>query len=188
MCALDPVTGWRRRRPTDAHSSCSSGPRFRHPMAESLGTCSSACRRWCGRGIACESCSPTKAWSRNHSGGLPPSADVKTAVFSYPGVLRLAWWLLRRPALSLRLLRLVRAPVFRRPGFAARQLAATACWIRSSEELLGDERPSIAHAYDWPWSHGAAAVSSLIAPGARAWSRCSATFFRTSTSSSSSTR
>ena len=44
------------------------------------------------------------------------------------------------------------------PGFAARQLAATACWIRSSEELLGGERPAITHAYDWPWSHGAAAV------------------------------
>ena len=40
----------------------------------------------------------------------------------------------------------------------AKQLAATACWIRAGEELLGGERPSITHAYDWPWSHGAAAV------------------------------
>ncbi|MET1018959.1 MAG: glycosyltransferase, partial [Microterricola sp.] len=90
--------------------------------------------------------------------GLPPSADVKTSVFSYPGVLRLAWWLLRRPSLALRLFAWYARPVLRRPGFAGRQLAATACWIRSSEELLGDDRPSIAHAYVWPWSHGAAAV------------------------------
>ena len=48
--------------------------------------------------------------------------------------------------------------VLRRPGFAGKQLAATACWIRAGEELLGGERPSITHAYDWPWSHGAAAV------------------------------
>jgi glycosyltransferase involved in cell wall biosynthesis len=89
---------------------------------------------------------------------LPPDADVKTSVFSYPGALRLAGWFLRRPALALRLLAWYSTAVARRPGFAARQLAATACWIRSSEQLLGDETPSIAHAYDWPWSHGAAAV------------------------------
>ena len=90
--------------------------------------------------------------------GLPPDADVKTSVVSYPGALRLAGWFLRRPALALRLLAWYATPVLRRPGFASRQLAATACWIRSSEQLLGGERPSIAHAYDWPWSHGLAAV------------------------------
>lgn len=91
-------------------------------------------------------------------GELPADADVKTSVFSYPGALPLAGWLLRRPALALRLLAWYARAVLSRPGFATRQLAATACWIRSSEQLLGDERPSIAHAYDWPWSHGAAAV------------------------------
>lgn len=90
--------------------------------------------------------------------GLPPDADVKTGVFSYPGGLRLVAWLLRRPATVFRLARWYAGAIVRRPGFAARQLAATACWIRSSEELLGGERPAITHAYDWPWSHGAAAV------------------------------
>jgi hypothetical protein len=47
-----------------------------------------------------------------------------------------------------RLARWYAGALVRRPGFAAKQLAATACWIRSSEELLGDERPAIAHAYE----------------------------------------
>jgi glycogen synthase len=90
--------------------------------------------------------------------GLPPDADVETTVFSYPGTARLAGWLMRRPRIAARLLSLYARAVLRRPGFAAKQLAATACWIRAGEELLGDDRPSITHAYDWPWSHGAAAV------------------------------
>lgn len=90
--------------------------------------------------------------------GLPPDADLEAGVFSYPGAARLAGWLMRRPATAFRLFAWYGRALLRRPGFAARQLAATACWIRSSEELLGNDRLSIAHAYDWPWSHGAAAV------------------------------
>jgi glycogen synthase len=90
--------------------------------------------------------------------GLPPDADVETTLFSYPGTLRLAAWLLRRPRIASRLVNLYARAVLRRPGFAAKQFAATACWIRAGEELLGDDRPSITHAYDWPWTHGAAAV------------------------------
>ena len=90
--------------------------------------------------------------------GLPPEADVRTTAYSYPGASRLAAWFLRRPGYAFALLSLYANALLRRPGFAVRQLAATACWLRSAEELLGDEQPSIAHAYDWPWSHGAAAV------------------------------
>ena len=80
--------------------------------------------------------------------GLPPDADIETTVFSYPGTVRLAAWLLRRPRIAARLFSLYARAVLRRPGFAAKQLAATACWIRAGEELLADERPSIIHAYD----------------------------------------
>jgi glycosyltransferase involved in cell wall biosynthesis len=90
--------------------------------------------------------------------GLPPGADVRTAVYSYPGALRLAAWFLRRRGLAVGLVSLYASALLRRPGFALRQLAATACWLRTAEELLGPEQPSITHAYDWPWSHGAAAV------------------------------
>jgi len=89
---------------------------------------------------------------------LPPQADLETAVYAYPGPARLAAWLLRRPGTAFRLLSLYAHALVRQPGFATRQLAATTCWLRTAEELLGAERPSITHAYDWPWSHGAAAV------------------------------
>jgi glycosyltransferase involved in cell wall biosynthesis len=90
--------------------------------------------------------------------GLPPDADVETALFSYPGALRLAGWLARRPRYASSLLGLFARAMLRRPGFALKQLAATACWMRSAEQLLDGERPAIVHAYDWPWTHGAAAV------------------------------
>ena len=90
--------------------------------------------------------------------GLPPDADVKASVFEYPGLPRLAAWLVRRPGIAFRLLSLYAPALLRRPGFAAKQLAGTACWVRSAERLLDGERPSIAHAYDWPWSHGVAAL------------------------------
>jgi len=90
--------------------------------------------------------------------GLPPHADVKTGVFSYPGAARLVGWLVLRPATALRLVRLYVPALLRRPVFAAKQLAAAGCWIRSGEQLLDGDRPSIVHAYDWPWTQGAAAV------------------------------
>ena len=90
--------------------------------------------------------------------GLPPQADIETAVYAYPGPARLAAWLLRRPGIAFRLLSLYAHALVRQPGFATRQLAATTCWLRTAEDLLGGEHPSITHAYDWPWSHGAAAV------------------------------
>ena len=90
--------------------------------------------------------------------GLPLDADVKTDVFSYPGLVRLACWFLRRPATALRLIAWYAPALLRRPRFSTKQLAATACWIRSAEILLGEDRPSIVHAFDWPWSQGAAAV------------------------------
>jgi glycosyltransferase involved in cell wall biosynthesis len=99
--------------------------------------------------------------------GLPPDADVETAVFSYPGTVRLAAWLLRRPRIATRLFALYARALLRRPGFAAKQLAATACWIRAGEGLLGDDEPAITHAYDWPWSHGAAAVLLAGSRGGR---------------------
>lgn len=95
--------------------------------------------------------------------GLPPDADVRTAVFEYPGLPQLAAFLLRRPGIALRLLSLYFPALLRRPTFAAKQLAGTACWIRSAEKLLDGDRPSITHAYDWPWSHGVAAL--LVAEG-----------------------
>jgi glycosyltransferase involved in cell wall biosynthesis len=90
--------------------------------------------------------------------GLPADADVASAVFSYPGPARLAAWLLRRPGIAFRLLSLYAPALVRKPGYATRQFAATTCWLRTAEGLLGAEQPSITHAYDWPWSHGAAAV------------------------------
>ena len=90
--------------------------------------------------------------------GLPPETDVETIVFVYPGALRLASWLARHPRLAASLFGLYARAVVRRPGFALKQLAATACWIRSADLLLDGERPAISHAYDWPWTHGAAAV------------------------------
>jgi glycosyltransferase involved in cell wall biosynthesis len=90
--------------------------------------------------------------------GLPLDADVKTEVFSYPGLVQLAGWFLRRPTTALRLFAWYATALVRRPRFSTKQLAATACWIRSAEILLGEERPSIVHAFDWPWTQGAAAV------------------------------
>ena len=89
---------------------------------------------------------------------LPPDADVKTAVFEYPGFARLVAWLIRRPRITFRLVSLYSRALVGGPTFAVKQLAGTACWIRSAEKLLDGERPSITHAYDWPWSHGAAAL------------------------------
>ena len=67
--------------------------------------------------------------------GLPLDADVKADVFSYPGVVRLVGWFLRRPATALRLFAWYAPALLRRPRFSTRQLAATACWIRSAEVL-----------------------------------------------------
>ena len=92
------------------------------------------------------------------AGGPATDADIETAVYAYPGPVRLIAWLLRRPRIASRLLSLYAHAIVRQPGFATRQLAATACWLRTAEEILGAEHPSITHAYDWPWSHGAAAV------------------------------
>ena len=90
--------------------------------------------------------------------GLPDDADIKTAIFEYPGAVRLTAWLLRRPALLAKLLELYARGLCTRPGFAARQFGVTASTIRSAERLVAGERPAIFHAFDWPWSYGVAAV------------------------------
>ena len=51
--------------------------------------------------------------------GLPPDADIKTAVFEHPGLAQLAAWLVRRPRLAFRLLSLYSHALLRRPKFAA---------------------------------------------------------------------
>jgi glycosyltransferase involved in cell wall biosynthesis len=111
-----------------------------------------------GRGYRLRIVRPDQGVEPEPLTGLPTGADVETGVYSYPGALRLAAWFVRRPRTAFGLLSLYAGALVRRPGFAARQLAATACWLRSAEALLGAEQPAITHAYDWPWSHGAAAV------------------------------
>jgi glycosyltransferase involved in cell wall biosynthesis len=84
--------------------------------------------------------------------------DVKNVVVHYPGVVRLTFWLLRRPRILTTLLRWYARPFVRVPRYAAAELAMTASLIRSSEQLLGDESLAIAHGFDTPWSYGAATV------------------------------
>jgi glycosyltransferase involved in cell wall biosynthesis len=99
--------------------------------------------------------------------GLPDDADIKTAIFEYPGAVRLTAWLLRRPTLLAKLLRLYARGLSVKPGFAARQFGVTACTIRSAGRLVEGERPAIFHAFDWPWSYGVAAVLLARRAGAR---------------------
>lgn len=99
--------------------------------------------------------------------GMPDDADVRTAIFEYPGAMRLSAWLLRRPGLLAKLLRLYARAFRARPRFAAKQFATTACTIRSVEQLVAGERPEIFHSFDWPWSYGVAAVLLARRAGAR---------------------
>jgi len=91
--------------------------------------------------------------------GLPDDADLESAVFEYPGLQRLAAWLLRRPSLLRTLLSSYAGALIRRPAYAMRQFGVTACSIRSAEQLIRGERADIVHAFDWPWSYGLAAVT-----------------------------
>ena len=84
--------------------------------------------------------------------------DVDVLVVEYPGVIRLGLWLLGRPRILVTLVRWYAKPLARVPHYAVPELAMTASLIRSSELLLGDERPALVHGFDTPWSYGAATV------------------------------
>jgi glycosyltransferase involved in cell wall biosynthesis len=119
------------------------------------------------RGFRVRILQPDQGMEPSPLAGMPDDADVRTAIFEYPGAARLSAWLLCRPRLLARLLRLYAGAFRARPGFAARQFAVTVCTIRSVERLVGDERPAIFHAFDWPWSYGVAAVLLARRAGAR---------------------
>jgi glycosyltransferase involved in cell wall biosynthesis len=99
--------------------------------------------------------------------GMPDDVELAIGIWEYPGAGRLAAWLAARPGLLARLLRLYSSALVRKPGFAARQLAVTACTIRAAERLVAGERPALFHAFDWPWSYGLAAVLLAHRAGAR---------------------
>lgn len=119
------------------------------------------------RGFRVRILQPDQGMQPSPLAGMPADADVRTAIFEYPGAARLSAWLLRRPGLLARLLLLYAGGFRARPGFAARQFAITACTIRSAERLVVGERPAIFHAFDWPWSYGVAAVLLARRAGAR---------------------
>jgi glycosyltransferase involved in cell wall biosynthesis len=119
------------------------------------------------RGFRVRVLQPDQGMEPSPLAGMPDDADVRTAVFEYPGVVRLTAWLLRRPGLLARLLRLYARGLFAKPGFAARQFGVTASTIRSAERLVAGEQPAIFHAFDWPWSYGVAAVLLARRAGAR---------------------
>jgi phosphatidylinositol alpha-1,6-mannosyltransferase len=95
-------------------------------------------------------------------GPAPPledlPGDAKNVVVEYPGALRLALWLLRRPGMLATLLGWYAKALVRVPRYAVRELAMAASLIRSAERLLAGERPAIVHGFDTPWSYGAATL------------------------------
>lgn len=98
---------------------------------------------------------------------LPDGHELKAVVVEYPGAIRLVTWLLRRPQSLATLLRWYGRALVRTPRYAIRELAMTACLIRSGERLLDGERPGIVHGFDTPWSYGAATLLLARATGAK---------------------
>lgn len=99
--------------------------------------------------------------------GLPEGAELETVTVAYPGAPRLAAWLLRRPALLGTLVRWYWRALVSKPRLATSELAMTACLIRSAEGVLRGERPAVIHAFDTPWSYGAAAALLARRTGSR---------------------
>jgi glycogen(starch) synthase len=93
--------------------------------------------------------------------------DIENVVVEHPGIARLMLWLLGRPASFATLLRWYAKPLVRVPTYAIRELGMTAALVRSAERLLRDERPSIVHGFDTPWSYGAATVLAARSRGGR---------------------
>jgi glycosyltransferase involved in cell wall biosynthesis len=119
------------------------------------------------RGFRVRILQPDQGMEPSPLAGLPDDADIRTAIVEYPGAVRLTAWLLRRPGLLAKLLRLYAVGLRSESGFAARHFAVTACTIRAAERLVRGERPAIFHAFDWPWSYGVAAVILARRAGAR---------------------
>ncbi len=78
-----------------------------------------------------------------------------------------AGYALRRPRVVGTLLGWYAGALVRRPVAALKHVVAALCWARSSEQLLAGRRPDVVHAFDWPWTHGAAAVLVARRLGAR---------------------
>lgn len=83
---------------------------------------------------------------------------VRTATAAMTTKRRGAAYLLRHPWLALKLAWWYVPAVARGRATAVAQLEAVFAWLLAAEAAAGAKRPTIVHAYDYPWIQGVAAV------------------------------